>query len=128
MVQFRDDPMGVVLVDSCGWVSLVDAGLNLDISLREVVGEPDLKITESVKNELDRLSEGREGLLLELLYSRCEVLDSEEGHADDELLSVSSLNSWPVLTVDRRLKKRLIENGCSYIEVTSGPSLRLIGP
>ena len=120
--------MGVVLVDSCGWASLVDAGLNLDISLREVVGEPDLKITESVKNELDRLSEGRDGLLLDLLYSRCEVLDSEEGHTDDELLSVSSLNSWPVLTVDRRLKKRLIENGCSYIEVTSGPSLRLIRP
>ena len=31
-----------VLIDSCGWVSVVDAGLNLDISLVAVVGESEL--------------------------------------------------------------------------------------
>jgi len=31
------------------------------------------------------------------------------------------------LTVDRRLKERLVSSGGSYIEVTSGPSLRLVG-
>jgi len=31
-----------------------------------------------------------------------------------------------VLTVDRGLKRKLVEKGCSFIEVTSGPSLRLV--
>ena len=115
-----------VLVDACGWVSLIDAGLNLDISLNDVVGKAELKITTGVKEELDSLSRTRSGLLLELLYSRSEVVDSGEKHTDDALLALATENQWPVLTVDRVLKKRLVEGGCSYIEVTSGPSLRMV--
>lgn len=124
----RADPMVAVLVDACGWVSLIDAGLNLDISLSEVVGEAELKITEGVRSELDALSESRGGLLLNLLYRRSEVIISEEGHTDDALLALAIEKRWPVLTVDRLLKRRLAEEGGSYIEVTSGPSLRLIRP
>ena len=65
-------------------------------------------------------------LLLELLYSRSGVIDSEEGHTDDALLFLALQNRLPVLTVDRVLKKRLVEGGCSYIEVTSGPTLRMV--
>ena len=115
-----------VLVDSCGWVSLVDAGLNLDISLNEVVGNADLKITESVRGELEALSKKRNGLLLNLLFDRAEIVESEDGHTDDSLVALAIKNRWPVLTVDRVLKKRLIEAGRSYIEVTSGPSLRMV--
>ena len=122
----RADPMVSVLVDACGWVSLIDAGLNLDISLNDVVGKAELKITTGVKEELDSLSRTRSGLLLELLYSRSEVVDSGEKHTDDALLALATENQWPVLTVDRDLKKRLVEGGCSYIEVTSGPSLRMV--
>ena len=43
----RADSMVGVLVDACGWVSLVDAGLNLDISLNKAIGEAELKITDS---------------------------------------------------------------------------------
>jgi len=115
-----------VLVDACGWISLIDAGLNLDIALNEVVGKADLKITAGVRGELDSLSKKRSGLLLDLLYSRAEVIDSEDGHTDDALLALAIHNRWPVLTDDRMLKKRLVEAGRSYIEVTSGPSLRMI--
>ena len=44
----RADSMVGVLVDACGWVSLVDAGLNLDISLNNAIGEAELKLTDSV--------------------------------------------------------------------------------
>jgi rRNA-processing protein FCF1 len=122
----RADPMVGVLVDACGWVSLVDAGLNMDISLNETVGEAELKITESVRRELDSLSDSRGGLLLDLLYSRAEVVKSDEGHTDTNLVEISIETGWPVLTVDRGLKRKLVERGCSFIEVTSGPSLRLV--
>ena len=122
----RADPMVGVLVDACGWVSLIDAGLNLDISLNETVGEAELKITESVRRELDSLSDSRGGLLLDLLYSRAEVVKSDEGHTDTNLVEISIETGWPVLTVDRGLKRKLVERGCSFIEVTSGPSLRLV--
>ncbi|MBI87649.1 MAG: hypothetical protein CMB67_01290 [Euryarchaeota archaeon] len=126
--QLQADRMVGVLVDACGWASLVDAGVNLDIALSEVVGEAKLKITGGVKKELDRLSESRSGLLLDLLYSRSEIIEDENGHTDDALLSISAKMSWPVLTVDRGLKRRLVSEGCSYIEVTSGSTLRLVGP
>ena len=122
----RADPMVGVLVDACGWVSLVDAGLNLDISLNETIGEAELKVTDSVRRELDSLAGSRGGLLLDLLYSRAEFVKSEEGHTDTNLVEISVETGWPVLTVDRGLKRKLVERGCSFIEVTSGPSLRLV--
>ena len=122
----RADPMVGVLVDACGWVSLVDAGLNLDISLNEAIGEAELKITDSVRGELDSLAGSRGGLLLDLLYSRAEFVKSDEGHTDTNLIEISIQTGWPVLTVDRGLKRKLVEKGCSFIEVTSGPSLRLV--
>ena len=122
----RADSMVGVLVDACGWVSLVDAGLNLDISLNDAIGEAELKITDSVRRELDSLAGSRGGLLLDLLYSRAEFVKSEEGHTDTNLIQISIRTGWPVLTVDRGLKRKLVEKGCSYIEVTSGPSLRLV--
>ena len=123
----RADPMVGVLVDACGWVSLVDAGLNLDISLNETIGEAELKITDSVRMELDSLAGSRGGLLLDLLYSRAEIVKSDMGHTDTNLVEISIETGWPVLTVDRGLKRKLVERGCSFIEVTSGPSLRLVG-
>ena len=116
-----------VLIDSCGWVSVVDAGLNLDISLGAVVGESELKITDGVKRELDSLNKKRISLLLDLLYRRAEVVKSEENHTDDALLALSKKNSWPILTVDKDLKRRVIENRGRYIEVTAGGSLRMVG-
>ena len=122
----RADSMVGVLVDACGWVSLVDAGLNLDISLNETIGEAELKVTDSVRRELDSLAVSRGGLLLDLLYSRAEFVKSEEGHTDTNLVEISIETGWPVLTLDRGLKRKLVERGCSFIEVTSGPSLRLV--
>ncbi len=122
----RADSMVGVLVDACGWVSLVDAGLNLDISLNNAIGEAELKITDSVRRELDSLAGSRGGLLLDLLYSRAEFVKSQEGHTDTNLIQMSIRTGWPVLTVDRGLKRKLVEKGCSFIEVTSGPSLRLV--
>jgi len=117
-----------VLVDACGWVSLIEAGLNLDLALESVVGEAELMVTDSVMTELQTLEEDRGGLLLDLLVVRSKVVGNSPGHTDDLLFSLSIENSWPVLTVDRRLKRRLVESGSSYIEVTAGPSLRLITP
>ena len=128
MGPLRADYMVGVLVDACGWASLVEAGLNLDIALNQVIGDAELKITEGVKEELELLSEKKSGLLLGLLYGRSEVVEVGNGHTDDALLSIAAEKSWPVLTVDRGLKRRLVEQGSSYIEVTSGPSLRLIQP
>ena len=117
-----------VLADACGWVALVEARLNLDASMKDVVGAADLKLLESVNKELESISAKQKGLLLELLKKRCEVIPDLEGmrHPDEMLVSLSSENGWPVLTVDTDLKRRLIEQGGSYIEVTSGRYLRLV--
>ena len=119
-----------VLVDACGWVAMMDAGLNLDEAMKNVVGKADLLVLDSVQNELELLSQRRKGLLLELLVGRSERVPDIEGmsHPDEMLVQMSTANGWPVLTVDRQLKERLIGSGGSYIEVTSGRSLRLVSP
>jgi rRNA-processing protein FCF1 len=117
-----------VLVDACGWVALMDAELNIDDALEGVVGQAELMVLESVHRELDLLSQQRKGLLLGLLESRSErVLDLEGmSHPDEMLVTLSGSRRWPVLTVDRGLKERLISSGGSYIEVTSSRFLRLV--
>ena len=122
--------MVAVLVDACGWVAMMDAGLNLDEAMKNVVGKVDLLVLDSVQNELELLSQRKKGLLLELLVNRSERVPDIEGmsHPDEMLVQMSTANGWPVLTVDRQLKERLIGSGGSYIEVTSGRSLRLFGP
>lgn len=120
--------MVCVLVDACGWVALIEARLNLDASMKDVVGVAELKLLECVDKELESVSANRKGLLLELLRNRSEMIPDVGGlkHPDEMLLSLSSQNGWPVLTVDRDLKRQLIEQGGSYIEVTSGRFLRMV--
>ena len=83
---------------------------------------------EKVKQELLSLSKQRRGLLLDLLDKKSELVKAPEGlrHTDQMLLELSRENRWPVLTVDRKLKERLINTGGSYIEVTSKNVLRFI--
>tara|TARA_B100001250_G_scaffold333253_1_gene298857 strand:+ start:159 stop:527 length:369 start_codon:yes stop_codon:yes gene_type:complete len=117
-----------VLVDACGWVALIDAELNIDISMSKIIGKPRYLLLEKVKQELESLSKQRKGLLLNLLDKKSELIEAPMGlrHTDQMLLELSRENGWPVLTVDRRLKERLINTGGSYIEVTSKNVLRLI--
>ena len=129
MEPSRGEVMSSVLIDACGWVALVDARLNLDVAMASVAGSPRLLVLDSVDAELQKLSQTRGGLLLDLLEQKSERMsDIEEmKHTDDMLVELSVESGWPVLTVDWRLKERMVSAGGSYIEVTSGPALRLIG-
>ena len=128
MEPSRGEVMSSVIIDACGWVAVVDARLNLDVAMASVAGSPRLLVLDSVDAELQKLSQTRGGLLLDLLEQKSERMSDIEGmkHTDDMLVELSVESGWPVLTVDRRLKERLVSAGGSYIEVTSGPSLRLV--
>ena len=81
-----------VLIDACGWVALVEARLNLDISMKGAVGSADLKLLESVNKELESVSSNQKGLLLDLLRNRSEIVPDTEGmgHPDEMLVVLSS--------------------------------------
>ena len=116
-----------ILVDACGWVAVVDARINIDLALESQVGPVELKVTEAVIGELERLSE-RESrpMLLDLLSERAEIVSGQGGHTDDELFHLSTTQGWPVLTVDKTLKIRLHNANASVIEVHDTNALRLI--
>lgn len=120
--------MDCVLIDACGWAALVDAGLNIDISMSKIIGKPRYLLLDKVKQELESLSKQRKGLLLSLLEKKSEFIKAPVGirHTDQMLLQLSREYGWPVLTVDKRLKERLINTGGSYIEVNSKNVLKLI--
>jgi rRNA-processing protein FCF1 len=120
--------MQEVLIDSCGWVAIVDSGINIDTSLNSLVGPFQLLLLENVKHELDDLAKEKKNLLLPLIYSKAELikaLEESTNHTDDQLVDMANHRNCAVLTVDRGLKKRLIEHSCRVIEVVSNKRLRL---
>ena len=126
-VLLQGEPVTGILVDSCGWVAVVEARINVDLALEQQLGPVELKITQSVINELEHLAmQDSRNLLLSLLYERCEVVSGEGEHTDDELLSLAISHNWPVLTVDKELKNRLHNANGSIIEVHGSKVLRYI--
>jgi rRNA-processing protein FCF1 len=120
--------MQEVLIDSCGWVAIVDSGINIDTSLNGLVGPFQLLLLENVKHELDDLANEKKNLLLPLIYSKSEIikaLEDSTNHTDDQLVDMAKHRNCAVLTVDRGLKKRLINHSCRVIEVVSNKRLRL---
>tara|TARA_B100000214_G_C23971750_1_gene630516 strand:+ start:3135 stop:3506 length:372 start_codon:yes stop_codon:yes gene_type:complete len=120
-------PVIGVLIDTCGWVAVVEARINIDLALEQQLGPIEIKITRSVMNELERLAEQESrNLLLGILDERAELVSGEGEHTDDELLNLAIKHHWPVLTVDKDLKNRLYNANASVIEVHGAKALRYI--
>ena len=120
-------PVIGVLIDTCGWVAVVEARINIDLALQQQLGPIEIKVTQSVMNELERLAEQESrNLLLSILTERAELVSGEGEHTDDELLNLATNHHWPVLTVDKDLKNRLYNANASVIEVHGSKALRFI--
>ena len=48
-----------VLVDACGWAAVIDSGMNIDTEMNRVFGPAQLRLLDSVKQEIERLNEER---------------------------------------------------------------------
>ena len=122
--------MQKILVDACGWVAIVDSGLHLDLELSKIVGPFELILLDSVDKELKQIEEKRNtALLLDLLEQKSTPINppmNVGNHTDDQLISLSKENSWPVITVDTKLKQSLIKSGCGVIEIAQNRRLRIV--
>lgn len=117
-----------VLVDACGWVAVIEAGINIDQALLDCAGTKQLAIVPNVIAELEALNERK--LLISMLKSKAELISPPEGsgnHTDDQLLAIAIQNKWPILTVDTDLKKRLSQSNIAWIEVSGRSHLRQVG-
>ena len=118
--------MNKVLIDACGWVAVIEAGINIDQALLECVGTRNIAIVKSVMTELEALPGN---YLLAILSAKAEVLetDKEVGpHTDDQLFAIAKREHWPVLTVDTEFKRRLSIANLSWVEVSGRSHLRLV--
>lgn len=119
-----------IIVDSCGWVAIIDSGLNFEFELERIFGKFSLILTASIEDELSKLEQSRprkKSLLLNLLKQRSTTLESDnEYHTDDHIFELSKNGEYAVLTIDKVLKKRLYERGITVIEVAKNQHLRII--
>ena len=122
--------MQKILLDTCGWVAIVDSGLHLDLELSKLVGNFELMVIESVKDELIDIAANRKGkLLIELLEAKSTMIPNPVdagNHTDNQLITLAKQNSWPVITVDTELKQNLVKSGCNVIEIVQERRLRMI--
>ncbi len=126
--NYRVISMPRVLIDACGWVAVIEAGINIDQALLDCVGTKELATVPNVISELKALEDRK--LLISMLQSKAELLTPKESagnHTDDQLLSLAKEYSWPVLTVDTELKRRLSQSNLSWIEVSGRSHLRYVG-
>ena len=119
--------MKKVLVDACGWVAVIEAGINIDLALLECCGYKDLAVVPNVISELKSLNNPK--LMISMLEAKSEMLvppiDSGK-HTDDQLFALAVENNWPILTVDTELKRRLSKSNLNWVEVSGRTHLRMV--
>ena len=119
-----------IIVDSCGWVAIIDANINFELELERMFGTFELILLDSVLNELEFLEierPRRKSLLLDLLKQKSIPFQTnEQVHTDDVISDLANSYGHAVLTVDKDLKKRLYQLGVSVVEVVKGQHLKLI--
>ena len=116
-----------ILVDACGWVAVIEAGINIDLALKECCGYNELAIVPNVISELEALKNPR--LLVSMLEKKalmCNPPEEVGRHTDDQLYSLAIQNNWPILTVDTELKRRLSQSNSAWVEVSGRSHLRLV--
>ena len=121
-----------VLVDACGWAAVIDSEMNIDTEMNRVFGPAQLRLLDSVKQEIERLNQERprkKNLLLPLLEQKSEFIEplsSAPEHPDDQLFELASELKVPVLTVDVDMKRRLYEADLPILEVSKNQRLQLV--
>ena len=119
-----------IIVDSCGWVAVIDGKINFELELERMFGTFELILLDSVDKELQRIDlarSRRKSLLLEMLRNKStSVSNNLNSHTDDYIFDLASEGSYSVLTIDKLLKKRLYQHGLAVIEVAKNNHLRLI--
>ncbi len=116
-----------VIVDACGWVAVIEAGINIDQALMESFGSKNLALVPKVLEELESLNDKK--LMIPMLISKSESFipsNVDSKHTDDLLFALSIEKGWPVLTVDTQLKRRLSQANQPWIEVIGNSHLRFV--
>ena len=120
-----------IIIDACGWIAVIDSGINFDVELKQTIGNSDLILLDSVLDELKQLDSKRpkrKSLLLTMLESKSidYEFEIESNHTDDQIFELAKLEGFSVLTVDKELKKRLFESSIKVIEVSKNNHLKVI--
>jgi len=119
-----------IIVDACGWVAVIDSGINIDLELEKIFGTFELILLKSVLNELKEIENDRpkrKTLLIPMLESKSKLIENNEfTHTDDKIYSISEQFEHAVLTVDKELKKRLYKSSIKVIEVNKNNHLNVI--
>ncbi|RZD42841.1 MAG: hypothetical protein CXT70_02295 [Methanobacteriota archaeon] len=109
-----------IIVDACGWVAVIDAGINIDDALPDV---------EKELEEINSKRSKKKSLLLQLLKAKTVMIDAPENsgnHPDDQILLLAKNEGISVLTVDTDLKRRLFDSGIRIVEVAKNKRLNVI--
>ena len=69
-----------IIIDACGWVAVIDSGINIDIELEKIFGSFQLILLDSVLDELKEIEKERtkrKTLLNSMLENKSNIIDSE---------------------------------------------------
>ena len=119
-----------VLIDACGWVACMEAGLNVERDLEALLGPCSWVLLPHVENGTrdarTRASKEEIPAPEPVAVPSQPVGRATSGHTDDVLLACAMEHNWATLTVDTALKRRLYEANLPVIEVRQNNHLHLV--
>ncbi len=119
----------MLIIDTNALMSPFQFGYNLDLELeRALPGVPPV-IPTSVLRELDKLaSKGERAAKAALKLSRKYQKVGIKGSGDAPIYNLAVNLGWPVMTLDRKLKEKLLERGVLVLILREKGHLEVVEP
>ena len=118
----RNSRRRIVLLDTSAIFMIFENSIRIEDELNRLLGSYDIKIIQEIFNEINLLKEkgsGKQKLLAKTSLSfikRYEIIPCEKGNTvDDALLMTAKSISAIVVTNDKELRKKLVNEGIQTI-------------
>lgn len=100
-------------------------GINLDLAVREILGEVRFVVPGPLVGELKRLSETKRAAKAALALARSREIVQCDGHGDDAVVEVALREHGYILTNDKELRRRARTQRIPLLYLRSGTHLVL---
>ncbi len=117
--------MQTVVLDTNALMMPFEVGINLDLAVREILGDVRFVVPGPLIGELKHLQETKRFAKPALMLARSKEIVQAEGHGDDAVIEVAQREGAYILTNDKELRRRARTMRIPLLYLRSGTHLVL---
>lgn len=117
--------MQTVVLDTNALMMPFEVGINLDLAVREILGDVRFVVPGPLVGELKHLQETKRFAKPALMLARSKEIVQCDGHGDDAVIEVAQRENGYILTNDKELRRRARTQHIPLLYLRSGTHLIL---